>query len=113
MAKMEFLPPEDGWQCICNMTWQEASQASTAVMDALRVAHSCLPGGVHGDLRAANTLVRRREPNASPEAGHAEGIWEVRFIDFEVGSLDGAYSDIKRYCCCPHLHDPPPPLTQL
>ena len=123
MAKMEFLDPKDGWQCICNMTGQDASQAAAAVIDALKFAHSCLPGGVHGDLRAANTLVRRRVPTdgASSEAGLPEGIWEVRFIDFEVGSLEGACSEewptewpgsSKRYCyfgtslmsllSCPH-----------
>ena len=90
MTKMEYLDPQDGWICVCDLKGQDASQAASAILEALKVAHSCLPGGVHGDLRAANMLVRRKpmtETGLSPE-----GIWEVRFIDFEVCQLGGVAS---------------------
>ena len=87
MTKTEYLDPRDGWICLCYLTEQDALQATTAVREALEVARSCLPGAVHGDLRAANTLVRRRKPmpGSGLEGHESEGIWEVRFIDFEVG----------------------------
>ena len=81
MTKMEYLDPQDGWMSMCSLKGQDVSQAATAVQEALKVAHSCLPGGVHGDLRAANTLVRRRLMAGPSPVGM---IWEVRFIDFEV-----------------------------
>ena len=57
-------------------------------------SHLCLAGGVHGDVRPSNVMVHRRpspdtesEPKAETDEicpGGEVGIWDVRFIDFEV-----------------------------
>ena len=59
MTVMELLDPQDGWVLLWGLTGQE--EALSAALERLEVAHGCLPGGVHGDLRDANVLVRQRE----------------------------------------------------
>ena len=60
MTVMELLDPLDGWVLLWGLTGRDAEEALFAALEKLKVAHSCLPGGVHGDLRDTNVLVRRK-----------------------------------------------------
>ena len=58
MTVMELLDPQDGWVLLWGLTGRDAEEALSAALERLEVAHSSFPGGVHGDLRDANVLVR-------------------------------------------------------
>ena len=60
MTVMELLDPLEGWVLLWGLTGLDAEEALSAALERLEVAHNCLPGGVHGDLRDANVLVRRK-----------------------------------------------------
>ena len=61
LTVMELLDPQDGWVLLWGLTGRDAEEALSAALERLEVAHGCLPGGVHGDLRDANFLVRQKE----------------------------------------------------
>ena len=83
MMEMELLDSKDGWVELAQLHGETAESALLAALDALKACHSCLPGGVHGDLRDANVMVRNLRQNLGAIDSNS---WEVRFIDFEVGS---------------------------
>ena len=60
MTVMELLDPRDGWVLLWGLTGRDAEEALSAALERLEVAHGCLPGGVHGDLRDANVMVRQK-----------------------------------------------------
>ena len=60
MTVMELLDPRDGWVLLWALTGRDAEEALSAALERLAVAHGRLPGGVHGDLRDANVMVRRK-----------------------------------------------------
>ena len=66
---MEHLDPRDGWVLLWGLTGREAEEALSAALERLEVAHGCLVGGVHGDLRDANVLVSEAGKVASLGSG--------------------------------------------
>lgn len=84
---MESLAPEDGWERY-DATRRDHTDAARAAAGALHHA-----GFVHGDLRAANVLVRPAARAAgrrsSGSTGGAAGPLEVRLLDWDWAGRAG------------------------